>query len=472
MNYISGIFALFLCLGVIIYFIVPKKLQIYVLLLLNLVFYTYMDWRFLLFLAATIISTYMIARLWKKIPNNRGRYLAAVVALNITVLVFMKFYGYLANIFHMPQLRLIVPLGISFYTLQAVSYCIDVCKGKLEAETNFFRYAAYLSYFPTIVQGPIMRYKDMKEQLAAYHKFDYERITSGLQLSLYGLFKKLVVADRAAMIVNDVFANYTQYSKMWILLGVMLYSIQIYTDFSGCVDVCRGVSRVFGIEIMNNFKNPYFATSVKDFWRRWHISLSSWLRDYVYIPLGGNRKGKLRRYINLMLTFLVSGLWHGVGIHYLVWGGLQGFYQIVGEVLLPAKKRVIEKLDIRTGVYSYQLLQRIITFGLISFSWIFFRANGTRDALHILNAICTNQWVGAFSEQTAVGVKDFVLLLMSVFVVLRISILQQKFSVRKKLNEQNIWFRWLIYFAAIFSILIFGIYGSGYNSATFIYMQF
>ena len=293
-----------------------------------------------------------------------------------------------------------------------------------------------------------------------------------MQLILYGVFKKLVVADRAALCVNDVFQNYNMYSKVWIVLGVVLYSIQIYADFSGCVDVCRGVSQIFGIEIINNFNAPYFAVSIKDFWRRWHISFSSWLRDYVYIPLGGNRKGKIRKYINLLLTFLVSGIWHGVGIHYLVWGIIHGLYQVIGEVFAPIRKKMIKLLSINTEVFSYKLMQQICTFGLVSFAWIFFRANGMREVMQLFRAIMNNAWLMSFSAQQAFSEKDFFVLLVAIFIMFSISLLQQKMCIREKVAKQNLWFRWLIYFVGIFSILIFGVYGSGYSNETFIYMQF
>lgn len=481
MNYISVSFGIFICIGLLVYFIFPKKMQLYIILLMNIIFYTYSDIRHLVYLIITIISTWGVALICKKSKSKRIRYYFTLVAciLNVGILLFVKFYLYLANIwnnhinvFQMPMLYILFPLGISFYTLQAVSYCIDVYKERIEAEESFVKYAVFISYFPSIVQGPIVRYKDIAPQLYRKHYFDYTRVKFGVQLALYGIFKKLVIADRAALCVNDVFGNYCQYGKIWILVGVVLYSVQIYADFSGCVDVCRGVSQMFGIEMINNFNAPYFAVSIKDFWRRWHISLSSWLRDYVYIPIGGNRRGRLRKYCNLLITFLISGIWHGVGIHYLVWGALHGVYQIIGEVIQPFKTKIIMRLNINTQVFSYRLLQRLITFCLVSIAWIFFRANGLREALLLIKSFLVNGWLMDFSTQTAVSIKDLIVLIVGIFIMICVSVLQQRYCIREILNRQNMWFRWGIYLIGIYSILIFGMYGSGYSSETFIYMQF
>lgn len=481
MNYISLSFWLFVGIGAILYLNIPHKYQIYVLLGLNVFFYAAADVRYFVFQIFSIVTTWVAGNIIgnRKFKKVKTHVLAMAVTVNILLLLFLKFYNYsiglwneYANLFRIPHINIIVPLGISFYTLQAVSYCVDVYKGKTEREKNLIIYAAYMSYFPTIVQGPITRYNVMREQIKSYHVWEYDRVKYGMQLVLYGIFKKIVIADRAALCVNDVFQNYNAYSKIWILLGIILYSVQIYADFSGCVDVCRGVSQIFDIEIINNFDAPYFAISIKDFWRRWHISLSSWLRDYVYIPLGGNRKGKIRKYINILLTFLISGIWHGVGIHYIIWGLLHGVYQVIGEISAPVRKRIVKVLSIDTEVFSYKLMQQICTFCLISFSWIFFRGNGMREIIQLLQAVMRNAWLMSFTAQQALSVKDFWVLVVAIVVMLIVSLLQKRMCIREKLAQQNLWFRWLLYFGAVFAVLILGIYGSGYSNETFIYMQF
>ena len=481
MNYISLSFMLFCLIGTIIYFNVSKRIQTWVLLLLNIFFYIYADYRYIFYLAFTIILTFFTAYIVDKTGSRKVKKYTTVcgVFICVAILFAVKYFTCASNLLgnitlgrDIVSLKLLVPLGISFYTLQAISYCLDVYNGKINCEKNIVKYAVYLSYFPTIVQGPIVRYSDFEKQFAKKHCFDYVRVKEGLQIVLYGLFKKLVIADRAALFVNDVWTNYANYGKSLIVFGVILYSIQIYMDFSGCVDICRGISKVLGIHIVNNFNAPYFATSIKDFWRRWHISLSTWLRDYVYIPLGGNRKGKFRRYINLLITFFISGLWHGVGLNYMVWGLLHGLYQIFGEMLLPFRKRFQKKFNVKTEVFSYRAMECALTFVLVSFSWIFFRSNGLREAINIIKAIKNNQWIMSFAAQKAIDQKDLFVLFWATIIVFFVSYFQQKYSISKWINQQNIWFRWGVYFAVIFCIMIFGIYGSGYNAETFIYMQF
>lgn len=366
----------------------------------------------------------------------------------------------------------IVPLGGAFFTLQAIGYVVDVYKGKYPAEKNFFHFALFMSYFPIIVQGPISRMDTLAPQLSKGHKFDYTGVKQGLLLMVWGLFKKLVIANRAAMFADPIFSNYMEYSGLTIVVGVLVYTLQIYADFSGCVDICRGVSEMFGIQITNNFHHPYFATSIKDFWRRWHISLSSWLRDYVYIPLGGNRKGRFRKYCNLMITFLVSGLWHGAGVHYLVWGFYHGACQIAGDLLQKPKEAAARKLHIRDDVFSYRLAQRIITFALVAYSWLLFRAEGFQAAMHMTRSLFTNildkaQLVAVLAEG-----KDLVVLIIATLVLFVVSLLQQRYNVRKELDKQNLWFRWIVYLTVLFVTIIFGVYGAGYNASDFLYMQF
>lgn len=253
------------------------------------------------------------------------------------------------------------------------------------------------------------------------------------------------------------------------------YSIQIYTDFSGCVDICRGISEVLGIELVNNFRRPYFSTSIKDFWRRWHISLSSWLRDYVYIPLGGNRKGTLRKYLNILIVFSVSGIWHGVGINFFIWGLLHGLYQMLDGVTLKFREKLMALLGLSHDVFSFRFGQRIWTFGLVSIAWIFFRAPTLNDAWSVIKRLFVfNPWVltdGSYLKH-GLDAKDLDVLVVSLVVLLVVSMLQEKGSVRQMIKKQALWFRWCIYLMALFGTLVFGIYGPGYDAGQFIYMQF
>lgn len=480
MSYISFLFFGFLFIALALYYIVPLKFRKYVLLCANVVFYTYAGISNILYLTVLIVLTYFSARLLQKFVKRRSIVLLSYLLLSAGALVYGKFINYILRAISSIaggaplSVSVIVPLGVSFFTLQAIGYVVDVYKHKYPAEKNFLKVALFMSYFPVIVQGPISRMETLSSQLFEGNKFDYTRVKQGLLLMLWGLFKKLVIANRAAMFADPIFGGYEAYSGFTVVFGVLMYTLQIYTDFSGCVDLCRGVSEMFGITIMDNFDHPYFSTSIKDFWRRWHISLSSWLRDYVYIPLGGNRRGKFRKYLNLMITFLVSGLWHGVGIHYLVWGFYHGACQIVGDVSRGPKDQLIKKLHIRRDVFSFRLLQQIITFGLIAYSWLLFRANGLRAAMYMTRSMFTNVFsLTQFSTAFHVNDwKDFVVLIIATVVLLVASLLQQKYHIRTELEKQNLYFRWSVYLTVVFAIIIFGVYGTGYHASDFLYMQF
>lgn len=482
MPIISLVFLLFTLIAFAVYFIIPYKWQPYWLLVASLIFYLYSDIRYIFFLGFSIITTFILSHFLNRKGNKSKVILIFIILINIGLLFTVKYLPFSFSVFQtltglsLPTFSILVPLGISFYTLQAVGYCIDIYKGKYAPEKNFAKYMLFMSYFPIILQGPISRYNQLAEQLFTPHSFDYKRVKFGLQLALWGLFKKMVIADRAAILVNQVFDQYTEYQGLEIFVAALMYTVQIYTDFSGCVDISRGISQVFGIELIKNFDHPYFAISIQDFWKRWHISLSSWLRDYVYIPLGGNRKGICRKYINVLIVFIISGLWHGVGFHYLAWGILHGAYQIIGALTKKLREAFCQKLHVHTNNFSYQLGQQIITFFLVTFAWIFFRAQGFRAALRMIKSMLFtyNPWVLTDGSILQMGLdgKDWNILLFSILVLLVISLLQTKYPLREKLAQQNLWFRWGIYFMAIFSVLIFGIYGPGYSNSQFIYMQF
>lgn len=482
MNYVSTSFFLFLVIGIPLYLFSPKRLQPWILLFLNIMFYAASDIRFFWFLGGGAFISYVAALGIERCRNTgirKGIMLFSVMVL-AGLLLFTKFSNYVINVMNrflggeqISLLAVLVPLGISFYTLQMISYCIDVYRGKYPAERNLLVYMLYVSYFPTIVQGPITRYPDMAGQFRQVHRWEYRRVKFGFQLFAWGLFKKLVIADRAAIFVNEVFNNYTQHSGVIVLIGAVLYSVQLYTDFSGCVDMCRGISQIMGIELMQNFEQPYFAVSIKDFWRRWHISLSSWLKDYVYIPLGGNRKGKIRKYVNILITFTVSGIWHGVGIHFLVWGCLHGVYQILGACTKTVRDRVVKKCKVNTKAQSYRIGQQMLTFGLVTFAWIFFRAGSFRSAIAMIRSVFTHVLTLGSLFEIGLDTMDFYVLILAILLLVAVDIRKErKISIREWVEQQNLWMRWSLYLGLIFAVLIFGIYGSGYDSGTFIYMQF
>ncbi|WP_404987703.1 MBOAT family O-acyltransferase [Clostridium culturomicium] len=488
MNLISISFIVFFALSVFIYYIIPKKLQWVGLLALSIIFYLQSDPAYLIFLIFSIISTYLFAIYTSKLKNKIQKKIGLffIIFLNIGLLFVVKFYSFGSSILNillhnlnismqLPSLKMIVPLGISFYTLQVIGYCIDVYREKYKAERNIFKYALFVSFFPHIIQGPIARFDQLAWQLSTPHKFEYNNVKFGLQLMLYGFFKKLVIADRVAILVNQVFNNYIDYSGLQFLIAAIFYSIQIYTDFSGCVDICRGVAQTFGINLARNFEHPYTSKSIAEFWRRWHMSLSSWFRDYIYIPLGGNRKGNSRKYLNVVIVFLVSGLWHGVGVHFIIWGLIHGMYQVIGFIIKPIKDKVYDLMKVDRNTFSFKLGQTIVTFLLTTFAWIFFRAN-TKQAVYIIVSIFTDFNLNTILTDSlftlGLSWKQFMISIIGIAVLIMVSMLQKKFSIREKLASQTLWFRWSIYLTAILVIVIFGVYGPGYSGQQFIYMQF
>ncbi len=478
MSYISFSFFFFVAALLLLYYLMPLKARPYILLAGSLYFYIQSGWGNTLWLLTLIAITYIAARVIEAVPKTRKLLLTGFLIATIVSLIFVKFINYFLSLsttlFSTAALTLdvLVPLGLSFFTLQAIGYVIDVYRGKYPAERNPFKVALFLSFFPLVVQGPISRMNQLGSSLFSGHKFDYNRFMSGLQLSFWGLFLKLVIANRAANFADPIFASYDGYTGLSIVLTVLLYTLQIYTDFAGCVNICRGISQMFGVDLMENFDHPYFATSIKDFWRRWHISLSSWLRDYVYISLGGNRKGTVRKYVNLVATFIVSGIWHGVGIHYLVWGVYHGALQIAGELTKPLRQRVVKALKVNTDTFSYRLGQQLITFGLVAYGWLLFRASGLIAALKMtkrifLDFINLDQLDALFFSRW-----DLFILFVATLVLWGVSTLQTRMKLREKIAQQSLWFRWTLYLLLFFAVVIFGVYGNAYSASDFLYMQF
>ncbi len=377
-----------------------------------------------------------------------------------------------------PQLPLIIPVGISYFTLQAIAYLIDVSKGKVKAETNFLKYLLFLSWFPAIVQGPISRYNQLMPQLLNKDKFSYEKMRQSLVLILFGLVKKMVVADRIAIFVNYCFNNCVELKGLILYLGAIGYAIQLYMDFSGCVNICRGVSGLFGVDLINNFNRPYFATSVKEFWSRWHISLSAWLKDYIYIPLGGNRKGNKRKYLNILITFLISGIWHGAGFVFLAWGILHGVYQILGAITMPLRRKIKSLLSVEEGSVSERIYQVAITFNLVTFAWIFFRSPSLKSAFTYIGNMFNSLNIWTLFDKEALlncGVSQnaLIVVVINLLAIFAIELLskKQENSVSALLNLHLI-LRWGCYILLIFDLLFFGVYGSGYDLSGFLYGGF
>lgn len=481
MSIVSLSFLVFLLGLIAAYYILPKVCSPYVILAGSLYFYLQFDYKYLYFLLASIIITYFGARLIAKAKtvSIKKLILGSVILLNIGTLFFAKFVPYIMGLagkvldVSVPEISVIVPIGISFYTLQLCGYCIDVYREKYSPEKNIFKYASFATFFPLMLQGPISRYDQLSPTLFAGKegKNFYDNLTSGSQLMLWGFFKKLVIADRAAVIVNIIFDNYPSYSGMTVIIALLCYTLQIYTDFSGCVDICRGAAKTFGIEVIDNFRQPYLSTSIQDFWKRWHIALSSWFRDYLYIPLGGNRKGKFRKFANLTAVFFASGLWHGVGFHYIVWGMVHAFFQIVGALTFEFKKKLCALLKIDRESEIFKWVQRIINFVLINFTWLLFRANGTvaacRMFLSMFDFSSGKEWM------SVINMADLIIISVGAILLFIIGIYRDSgMSIRKQVSEFILPLRWALYLLLFITVIIFGVYGPGYSGASFIYMNF
>ena len=483
MSILSVYFMAFLVFLSIIYYIVPNKLKPLVILAGNIYFYLGFGLKYVPFLLFSIITVFGGGLFVERCKKQTGKklILGAVLFLNIGLLFYVKFTPYLLNVvgrfisFDSAGIlkTVIVPVGIAFYSLQICGYLIDVYRGKYSAEKNFLKFCSFSTFFPLMLQGPISRYDQLAHQL--YNKAKrtdiYKNYTYGAQLMLWGFFKKLVIADRAALWVNEVFDNHSSYSGLAVLIAILFYTIQIYTDFSGCVDICRGAAQLFGINVIENFKQPYFAKSTQDFWRRWHIALSSWFRDYLYIPLGGNRKGTFRKYLNILIVFFVSGLWHGVGFHYIVWGLMQGFFQIIGAITLPFKEKVCSKLKIDRSKGFPLIIQYFCTFILINLSWLVFRANGLVAAMKMFKSIFTF----APLPYTLPGISylDIAIIAVSMLVVFVASYYKEKgFSIRDELARLFLPVRWGLLLLLFAVVVLLGIYGPGYSDSAFIYMNF
>lgn len=483
-------YLLFFPIVVIAYFVIPQKGKLLWLLLAS--YYFYMSWnpKYAMLMGLSTLITYLSGLLigrknQRKALKNLWVFLS--MTSNLAILFFFKyFHFFIENVNRIlattgmelltPTFDVILPVGISFYTFQALSYTMDVYRGEIYVEQNFIKYALFVSFFPQLVAGPIERSKNLLIQISKKHSFDYERVKTGLMYILWGLFLKMVIADRVAILVNTVYNNYTEYAGFQLIIATIFFGIQIYCDFASYSIIAIGSAKVMGFQLMDNFRQPYFSKSIAEFWHRWHISLSSWFRDYLYIPLGGNRKGTARKYLNIMIVFLVSGLWHGANWTFVIWGFLHGAFQVIGQITKPWKIWVTDRLGINRQRASYQLAQILITFGLANFAWIFFRAPSLSVATGILSRMVTwNPWIFTGGGVYLLGLtaKSFWAGLIAIAILVGVSIAEYRgIRVWERFSEQGLLFRWAVSLALIFSILIFGIYGPGYSASQFIYFQF
>ena len=488
-------FLVFFPIVVVIYFLLPKRISY--LWLLAASYYFYMGWnaKYALLLLVSTTITYVSGMLIQWLNDGHPDKIRAkkwVVAgsfiSNLAILFFFKYFNFtiesmntVLRYIDLPtintSLDVLLPVGISFYTFQALGYTVDVYRGEIRAERNFFRYALFVSFFPQLVAGPIERSKNLLNQLRNPKSFSYERMCDGLMMMIWGYFLKLVIADRIAIFVDNMYGNVGVYDGRYLLLASVLFAVQIYCDFAGYSTIAIGAAEVMGFQLMDNFNSPYLSQSVAEFWRRWHISLSSWFKDYLYIPLGGNRKGKVRKYINIMIVFLVSGLWHGANWSYVVWGGLNGIYQVVGAIFTPVRNRIKEKLHLKKSPLPLMIIYMIVTFILVDFTWIFFRADNVQHAFAVIDSIfnMNNQVLLENGTLYDLGLSrpNFIVLGVSLVILLAADICKYRgIKVRSVILNLNIVIRWAVIIAGILGILVFGIWGSGYSATNFIYFQF
>lgn len=482
MDFVSIGFYLFLAVVVCLYYIFPLKCRWLILLGSSLIFYYLAAGGMLWVLLGMIALTYGFALLNEKMSSVKQRWLRRTVfsfslITTLSLLVLSKIREIiLATFLHQSVNTWILPLGLSFFTMQLVAYLADVYQGKCKAQRNPFKFALFVSFFPQILQGPIPRYEQLQEQLCEGHAFDEKEFSKGLQLIIWGFFLKLMIADKASIIVDAVFDNYSMYRGCYVLVAGILYSIQLYADFLACVSIAQGVAGLFGVKLADNFRHPYMATSIKDFWGRWHISLSSWLRDYIYIPLGGNRKGKIRKYFNLAVTFLMSGFWHGAGIRYIFWGCMHATYYIAGDVTKKYKDRIYTLLGMPEGCAARRWIQRIGTFFWVMLAWIIFRARSLKEGIVIVDCMFRtyNPWIFFDDSLFKLGLewKECVVLAASILLLMKVSMMQEKMCIRDKILQQPLLIRWILYIATIIVIYVFGTYGFGFNAQDFIYGGF
>lgn len=450
---------------------------------------------FVIILGVTAAS-YIAGLALHRLRNTDKRVRLALLWLSLFVigvaLLIFKYVGFGATLINrvlamsgvgwdIPVLQLIMPIGISFWTFQTIAYVVDVYRGRIEPVRNALYFASAVVFFPTMTMGPVTKIESLVEQLSQKYVFNYERMQSGLLLIGWGFFKKLMVADRLAVFVASVFdkprAHAGTYDGLLFFVAAVFFAIQLYTDFSGYTDIVRGSARLFGIDLPLNFRAPYYARTVADFWRRWHMTLMDWLKNYVYIPLGGNRKGTIRKNVNILITFFVSGLWHGAGLNYIVWGLLNGFYQVAGQALAPFNQWVTKILRIDRDSFAHKLFQTLCTFILITIAWVFFRANSVSDALYIVpRMFVPTVWI--FTDDTMIkqglNYSELMIALISIGVVWVVDYFKTErlVDLYARFKTQPLWFRWACYYGLIFTVLIFGHYGGTYDAADFVYFKF
>ncbi|MDC7996795.1 MBOAT family O-acyltransferase [Gilvibacter sediminis] len=472
-------FAIFFPVFFVLYWLAAKQLTLRNVLILgaSYLFYGWWDWRFLFLIIFSSFVDFFVGKALGETDKKAKRKTLLLVSLisNLGLLVYFKYANFFIDSFvqsfrffggeiESTTLDIILPVGISFYTFQTLSYTIDIYYGKIKPTKNMLAFFSFVAFFPQLVAGPIERAKHLLPQFFVTHKFNYRFARTGLLLMAFGLFKKMVIADRLGILVNQVYNDPESYGGGALIVATIAFAFQIYCDFSGYSDIAIGAARILGFDLMKNFDAPYFSKSITEFWRRWHISLSSWFRDYVYIPLGGSRKKELRVYTNLFIVFLVSGLWHGAAITFVIWGAIHGLFIVAEKAMNNHGLKVSRKGILGTLVFIP------LTFIIASFAWIFFRANSTADALYVAKGIFDWSKPTNYFE-LGLDQPEFLAGLVAILLLLIFDATHRRFGAVKLLDKIPFFFRPVLYMVIVFTILIFGIYGEE-GVSEFIYFQF
>jgi D-alanyl-lipoteichoic acid acyltransferase DltB (MBOAT superfamily) len=472
-------FALFLPLVVGLYFMLPAGWRTPLLLLASCVFYAAFIPAYILILLVTIVIDYVAGIYLERVADRHRRPLliVSIVATCAVLFVFKYFYfftdsfigvaGFFGWNLSEPTLRILLPIGLSFHTFQSLSYVVEVYKRRQAPEKNFITYATFVMFFPQLVAGPIERPQNLLHQFHETHAFDYDRVTSGLKRIAWGFFKKLVVADRLALYVNDVYGSPQSFNGLQLTLATVFFAYQIYCDFSGYSDIAIGSARILGFKLMENFDTPYRARTIAEFWHRWHISLSTWFRDYVYIPLGGSRVPRHRWYLNLLIVFGLSGLWHGANWTYVVWGLLNGIFLIGGVMIKPMRERIYRACGIRENGVVISWVEMTITFILVCVGWVIFRAQNLPDAGYILTHFWKDWDFGAIRTENFL-LRQLPVAVLSIMVLELVQYGMRRGSLSGLVSLWPSVARWSFYTAAVVVVVLFGVY----RKSQFIYFQF
>ena len=540
LNFASLNFLAFVSVTILLYFLFPLKKQKWVVLLVSsYTFYLLAGYKYAYFIVFTTITTYLTA-LWldrisknskAKIKQNKAQWsreekkkykssikikkrlvMALVLVVNFGILGFLKYYNFFSGSlndvlgvfgvsFSAPTLKLVLPLGISFYTFQSMGYIVDVYREKVAAEKNPAKLALFVSFFPQIIQGPISFYDQLAHQLYEPHNFDFTRFKHGMELILWGFFKKLVIADRAVIAIQAFQKGNTDFGGTTITFIILLYALQLYADFSGGIDISRGIAQIFGIDMVDNFKRPYFAKSINDYWRRWHITLGAWLKNYLFYPIAmsnvfinASKKMKNTKFgatkagahiakvlptsFASLVVFLVVGIWHGANWKYVAFGLWNGLIIMISILLKPVFDWTLAKLRINPKSFLYGVFQMFRTFIVVIIGYVFDVAINFTGSMRMLKRAVFNQnFTEGWSQISnfGLGKKDYLILLMGALVIFVVSVIQERNStttLREILDKKSILVRWSLIFVCLVTILIFGIYGPGYNPAEFVYAQF